>query len=973
MREKVKSKELTGSFPSSSKVHEEASWFAKPVVETSVLSLSLKSMSTFIEVASKIDVEDFLSEDNRTIYVVMLNLSALGVAEFDLPSVASSCQDLGVLDKIGGYQYLDALFAAEISPLNLDVYVKQMLDASLMFKLRKSLVVGAEDVYNVVNNQNVSANEILSNVENKILSLSLETLKVEDGKQVATGLVERLKDFESNPSQIRGLRSGFPILDRITNGFKPGGLYVLAARAKTGKCLSGDTLLLDTNTGLLKRIDDFNGSVASLDKGKIMSCGAIGPVCSGEKDVFIVSTRMGKSIKVTKEHPFLTATGWGSISDKVVVGSHVAVPSKIPFFGAEAYDKNKLTLAAYWLSEGNPSGAFISSTTEDVLVDAEIAISNLGFISKRRDKGIVVLYGDDYYNDLSKKFDIQSKIKKYLFCNNVTLPEFAVMSGIKYTTIYNIMLDGHIPAEGVCDKLIRFDNNILGIDEEILSIRSNNKLLNPLRHILDEMGIKLSQAYYKEIPSKIFSLGKEYIAHFLNRLFSGDGWICESEIGYSSCSEKMIDSVIHLLLRFGIVAKKRSRRCWYSKNGERVYTAVNYTLSIFKKSYMKIFLTEIGCVGRKKEVDSVLDILFSRKDGDVFGHPPKELLGLVLKDKTHKDVLGFRRSTGRILKVGSRGVSLEILQEICDYFSLDKENPLVSTDVFWDEVVSIEPAGKSLVYDIEVLNDSHNFVANDVIVHNSVVLGGCASYITLHEKKPVLYIDTEMSTNEFQTRLLSHISKVPERIIINGLYANDAKQLEAVYYGLEIMKKMNLFHKYMPGFRMDEVKSVVRKYKAKEGIEALFFDYIKMVEMGENFNETQTIGNITSSLKDLAGILNIPCITACQLGRSSHEKSKVGSDEVADSDRILRYCNLLMALTRKDKKEIDQFGIAAGTHRLQILENRSGSTLYNGIDLVFKAPILTMEEATTQSADSFLEQRKTQEDEKVQQRNDLGL
>jgi hypothetical protein len=80
-----------------------------------------------------------------------------------------------------------------------------------------------------------------------------------------------------------------------------------------------------------------------------------------------------------------------------------------------------------------------------------------------------------------------------------------------------------------------------------------------------------------------------------------------------------------------------------------------------------------------------------------------------------------------------------------------------------------------------------------------------------------------------------------------------------------------------------------------------------------------------------------------------------------------------MALTRKDKKEIDQFGIAAGTHRLQVLENRSGSTLYNGIDLIFKAPIITMEEATTQSADSFLEQKKTQDEEKVQQRNDLGL
>jgi hypothetical protein len=387
---------------------------------------------------------------------------------------------------------------------------------------------------------------------------------------------------------------------------------------------------------------------------------------------------------------------------------------------------------------------------------------------------------------------------------------------------------------------------------------------------------------------------------------------------------------------------------------------------------MDIFLNDIGCVGRSEDVEKVSNILRSREDGDVFGHPPKELLSLVLKEKGHREILDFRRDTGRVLHIGRSGTSSTILNEVCDYFDIDKENPLVSSDIFWDRVVSIEPAGKCLVYDIEVLNDSHNFVANDIIVHNSTVCLNVASYLALKERKSVLYLDTEMSKDEYQTRLLSQISKVPERIIVNGLYVNDRKQLEAVYYGLEVIEKINLFHKYIPGFTMEEVKSLVRKYKAKNNIDVFFFDYIKMVDMSENFNETQTIGYITSTLKDLAGIHNIPCFTACQIGRTGHDKSKVSSDEIADSDRILRYCSMLMSLTRKDKKEIDQFGIASGTHRLQVLENRSGSTLYNGIDLMVKAPILTVEEAGVQSADSFLEQKKVQEEEKLQ-RNELGL
>jgi replicative DNA helicase len=44
---------------------------------------------------------------------------------------------------------------------------------------------------------------------------------------------------------------------------------------------------------------------------------------------------------------------------------------------------------------------------------------------------------------------------------------------------------------------------------------------------------------------------------------------------------------------------------------------------------------------------------------------------------------------------------------------------LVQNDVYWDEIISIEPAGESEVYDLTV-DELHNFVAGDIIVHNSI-------------------------------------------------------------------------------------------------------------------------------------------------------------------------------------------------------------------------------------------------------------
>ncbi|MDQ2888870.1 MAG: intein-containing replicative DNA helicase, partial [Chloroflexota bacterium] len=44
---------------------------------------------------------------------------------------------------------------------------------------------------------------------------------------------------------------------------------------------------------------------------------------------------------------------------------------------------------------------------------------------------------------------------------------------------------------------------------------------------------------------------------------------------------------------------------------------------------------------------------------------------------------------------------------------------LAQSDVYWDEVVDIQPDGEEEVYDLTV-DRHHNFVANNIIVHNSI-------------------------------------------------------------------------------------------------------------------------------------------------------------------------------------------------------------------------------------------------------------
>jgi replicative DNA helicase len=73
-------------------------------------------------------------------------------------------------------------------------------------------------------------------------------------------------------------------------------------------------------------------------------------------------------------------------------------------------------------------------------------------------------------------------------------------------------------------------------------------------------------------------------------------------------------------------------------------------------------------------------------------------------------------SNFRVYEQGvSRSLMCRIAEELPDPFLAD----LGTSDVLWDEIVSIERTGEAPVFDATVPG-THNFVANDIVVHNSI-------------------------------------------------------------------------------------------------------------------------------------------------------------------------------------------------------------------------------------------------------------
>jgi replicative DNA helicase len=66
-----------------------------------------------------------------------------------------------------------------------------------------------------------------------------------------------------------------------------------------------------------------------------------------------------------------------------------------------------------------------------------------------------------------------------------------------------------------------------------------------------------------------------------------------------------------------------------------------------------------------------------------------------------------------------RGLGRERALAVADAVESDELAHLATSDVYWDEVASVEPDGEEEVYDLTV-DGLHNFVADDIIAHNSI-------------------------------------------------------------------------------------------------------------------------------------------------------------------------------------------------------------------------------------------------------------
>ncbi|NJE05911.1 helix-turn-helix domain-containing protein [Thermococcus sp. M36] len=237
----------------------------------------------------------------------------------------------------------------------------------------------------------------------------------------------------------------------------------------------------------------------------------------------------------------------------------------------------------------------------------------------------------------------------------------------------------------------------------------------------------------KAVPPQLFRARKEEIRAFLKGYFDAEGTVDKKrpKITVVSASKEMLRGIQHLLLRFGIKSQLHETKA-RATNGTMKNKKTYYRLVITGEDALK-FRDEIRFGLEKKQLilREVTRNVSTNTNVDVVPGVGKILRELRTRAGLTQREMGINRSTYLHYEQGDRLPSKEKLGTIAE--TLRKHLPdsrdveilslLANADIFWDRVEEIEEYKPEhpWVYDLQV-PEHHNFIANDIFVHNSQIL-----------------------------------------------------------------------------------------------------------------------------------------------------------------------------------------------------------------------------------------------------------
>jgi replicative DNA helicase len=203
--------------------------------EQAVLGGLMLEANAWDAVADIVTAADFYRRDHRLIFEAIAEVAEKR-GSCDAVTVSEHLERKGRLEEIGGLSYLGTIARDTPSAANVRAYAEIIRERSI---LRQLATAGAEIAASATDSHGRPAAELVDEAERRVFEIAERGSRGRSGfiaiKDVLPETIDRLDLLHQSPGEVRGVPTGFTLLDRKTTGLQPGDLVVIAGRPSMGK------------------------------------------------------------------------------------------------------------------------------------------------------------------------------------------------------------------------------------------------------------------------------------------------------------------------------------------------------------------------------------------------------------------------------------------------------------------------------------------------------------------------------------------------------------------------------------------------------------------------------------------------------------------------------------------------------------------------------------------------------------------
>jgi replicative DNA helicase len=807
-------------------------------VEEAILGGILLDPEAYGRVAELLVPKAFYIPAHGHIYQAAIELHASGLPT-DLLNVSNWLADNQLLEKVGGQNKLVQLVERTVSAVNVDSLAVLLMDKFM----RRELIQAGNQVGQLGYDMGKPLEQVLDQAEQQVLNVT--QIRPQNGLTPVSEIVmQTYQDIEARHQELTppGLTCDFADLDAMTGGFQRSDLIIIAGRPSMGKCLAYDAEIVLAD-GSIATIEDLyqqkTAQILTLQNNWQFSwTQPSNYIDDGIKPVFLVKTSLGREIETTLTHPFLTLEGWQPLS-QLTVGEKIAVPRTMPVFGQNSLPECAVKLLGYLIGDGNLTQGTPRFTNNNPIIQKD-------FITAVEEFG-------------------QGRLKV----------QIGDSGGTRATSL------------------------AVSIDSERL--QQNRKFFGDnLRNLLQQKNISYSNL-------------AEHLGISVSLIYEWQKGVCTP-------SNIVFDRLCDYL---GVLSNTLIPAGFSEISATNTLTEWLKSLDIWNKSSHNKFVPGIIFQLPKPQLATFINRLFAT-DGwaTVLSSGQVQLGFATVSKKLAQQVQHLLLRFGIIARLKAKSVLYQEQRraawqlDITDAISIQtfvqeigicgKEQALedqtlqalATSQVYWDEIVSIEPVGSKQVYDLTIPN-THNFVANDICVHNTAISLNIAYNMALLHELPILVFSLEMSKEQLVQRMLAGEARVDSNRLRAGRISQN--EWEQVYAAIAKISELPIYIDDTANMMVMQMRSQARRLQAETGkpLGLIMLDYIQLME-GSSDNRVQEISKITRSLKGLARELQVPIIALSQLSRSveARNNKRPMMSDLRESGSIEQDADLVIMLYR---------------------------------------------------------------------------